>query len=62
MRTRKSSSGDTSPIHPYMKNLFDKITDPRDLSEARRDWTTWGNVKKDRNGRVISFKIVTKNV
>ena len=62
MRTRKSSSGDTSPMHPYIADFVNQFNTLTEKAIARSGWTTWDNVKKDRNGGVISFKIVTKNV
>ena len=47
---------------PYIADFVNQFNTLTEKAIARSGWTTWDNVKKDRNGRVISFKIVTKNV
>ncbi len=63
MKHKKSSSGNTAVLHPYIADYINTVP-PELITERarlREGWTTWGNVKK-KDGRVISFKIITKTV
>ncbi len=62
MRSKKSSSGDTSPVHPYIAEYISHGVTLTEKAKLRAGWMSWSNVVKDRDGRVISFKIVTKNL
>lgn len=61
MRKRKSSSGDTTPIHPYIAEYISQSEITTERARLREGWKTWGNVKKV-NGNVVSFNIITKNI
>lgn len=61
MRKRKSSSNDTTPLHPYIADVINSFPTQREKAMARLDWKT-SKIKRNKKGEIVSIQIITKNV